>query len=228
MKRFLLAAVAGFIATALASPSLAADIPRKAPVYKAPVYVAGFSWTGFYIGANGGGGWGKSEWSDPIFGGGTGNFKIKGFLAGGTVGYNQQTGVWVWGVEGDLDASWINGAVANANCPLGCETKNPWLATARGRVGYAAMERWMPYVTGGAAFGRINMNPATFAPDGKTKAGWTVGGGVEYAFLGPWSAKVEYLYADLGKATCSAAACGGPLDVTFKANIVRAGINYRF
>ena len=61
-----------------------------------------------------------------------------------------------------------------------------------------------------------------------TKAGWTAGGGLEYAFKGAWSAKVEYLYADLGKASCDVATCGTANDVTFKTNLVRAGLNYHF
>ena len=62
----------------------------------------------------------------------------------------------------------------------------------------------------------------------KTQVGWTAGLGVEYAFLGAWSAKLEYLYVDLGKTACGSASCVGGVDVTFKTNIVRAGLNYRF
>ena len=62
-----------------------------------------------------------------------------------------------------------------------------------------------------------------------TKIGWTAGAGVEYAFMSNWSAKIEYLYTDLGTTTCSAPTCGGnDIQATFKTNIVRAGINYRF
>jgi len=62
----------------------------------------------------------------------------------------------------------------------------------------------------------------------KTKVGWTLGAGVEYAMWSNWSVKVEYLYADLGKSSCGAATCGIDTDVTFKTSIVRAGVNYRF
>ena len=58
--------------------------------------------------------------------------------------------------------------------------------------------------------------------------GWTVGAGVEYAFLGGWSAKLEYLYADLGNGNCDAATCGIDTDFESKLNLVRAGLNYRF
>ena len=92
----------------------------------------------------------------------------------------------------------------------------------RGRVGYA-FDRFMPYVTGGAAFGNIKSTVAGVGSSDETKAGWTVGGGLEAALAGPWTAKVEYLYVDLGR--------GGSIlgaDTRFNANIVRAGLNYRF
>src|SRR3954468_20529946 len=62
MKRFLIGVGAGLMAVAIASPSFAADLPR--PAYKAPIYVAGFSWTGFYVGINGGYGFAKSSWTN--------------------------------------------------------------------------------------------------------------------------------------------------------------------
>jgi outer membrane immunogenic protein len=225
MKHLFRLAGAGLLAAAAASPSLAADLPVKAPYYKAPAYVAPFSWSGLYIGINGGYGWGNSNWSNALVD--TGGFTVKGGLVGGTLGYNVQSGVWVWGLEGDVDASWIKGSTA-AFCGLpGCETRNRWLGTGRGRIGYA-MDRFMPFVTGGAAFGDIRMTPAGGASDTKTNVGWTVGGGAEYAIAGPWSVKAEYLYVDLGKATCGAATCGLDTDVKFKSSIVRAGLNYRF
>lgn len=229
MKRFTLMACAGLLAAAIASPSFAADLPR--PAYKAPIYtVAPFSWSGFYLGLNGGYGIGPSTWSNV---GGDDQFAVKGWVGGGTVGYNLQTGVWVWGIEGDFDVSTMKGSDASGAGGVcggtagGCETKNSWFATARGRVGYA-WDRWLPYLTGGAAFGDIKMTPDGGNSETKTKVGWTVGAGVEYAFLGAWSAKLEYLYADLGKATCGAVTCGVDTDVSFKTNLIRAGVNYRF
>jgi outer membrane immunogenic protein len=98
----------------------------------------------------------------------------------------------------------------------------------RGRVGYA-FGRWLPYITGGGAWGNVYLA----GPGGsvsKTKGGWTAGAGVEWAFAGPWTAKVEYLYVDLGTATCGAASCGFATDasVSMKANLMRLGVNYRF
>lgn len=225
MTRKLLAAFAGLLALGMATPSSAADLPR--PAYKAqPYYVAPFSWSGFYVGINGGYGWGTSDWSSAVT---SGSPKPKGGLVGGTLGYNLQTGVWVWGLEADLDYSWIKGSATGtgACAGVGCETRNTYLATGRGRIGYA-WDRWLPYVTGGAAYGGIKMTPNTGLTETKSRLGWTLGGGVEYAFMGAWSVKAEYLYVDLGKATCSAGTCGVDTDVKFKENIVRAGLNYRF
>lgn len=225
MKRLQLPAYAGLLVAAMTATSFAADLPR--PSYKAPAYVApAFSWSGFYVGINGGYGFGKSRWTDNTFGGTTGDFNVKGALVGGTLGYNLQTGSWVWGVEGDLDVSTIKGTETTVCGAPGCQTKNTWLGTARGRIGYA-FDRWLPYLTAGAAFGDIKGSNGTGSVT-KTQVGWTAGAGVEYAFLGAWSAKVEYLYADLGKASCAVAACGSNLDVTFKTNLIRAGVNYRF
>ena len=225
MKRFLIAMGAGLLAAAVASPSFAADMRMPTKAYRGdPVYVASFSWSGFYVGINGGYGFGKSSWTGTAS---TGDFNVNGGLVGGTVGYNMQTGNFVFGLEGDFDASWIKGAETTFCGPVGCETKNTWLATGRGRIGYA-WDRWLPFLTGGAAFGKIKMSDPGGLSESKTKLGWTLGAGVEYAFMGPWSAKLEYLYADLGKATCGAATCGLDTDVKFKVNLIRAGVNYRF
>ena len=223
MKRFLLTVGAGLLAAAMVSPSFAADLSR--PAYKAPIYVAPFSWSGFYVGINGGYGWGKSSWQNT--GANTGDFTIKGPLVGGTLGYNLQTGSFVWGLEADADISFIKGSTLIGCGAAGCETRNRWLATGRGRIGYA-WDRFLPYLTGGVAFGDIKMTNPVSASETKTKVGWTAGAGLEYAFMGPWSAKIEYLYVDLGKATCGAATCGLDTDVKFNAHIGKIGVNYRF
>ena len=231
MKRFILSACAGLAAVAaMAAPSLAADIPR--PAYKAPVYVApAFSWSGFYIGATAGYGWGHSDWNNTPMG--NVSLGTKGALVGGTVGYNLQTGNFVFGVEGDISASWMNGASQGGSAgtvcigPNSCETANSWLATGRGRIGWA-WDRFMPYITGGASGGNIKATPNVGSGVDKTKLGWVVGAGLEWAFTGNWSTKLEYLYTDLGNVTCEASACGVETTVSLKTNIVRAGVNYRF
>lgn len=226
MKRLSMTMVVGLFVAAMAAPSFAADLPR--PSYKAPIYsVPGYSWTGFYAGINGGYGFGTSDWSGV---GTSASTKPKGALAGLTLGYNLQTGSWVWGLEGDIDYSWVKGSSTGtgACAGAGCETKNTWFGTARGRIGYAGWDRWLPYITGGAAFGAIKMTPANGLSETDTRFGWTVGGGLEYAILTNWTTKVEYLYADLGTSNCAAATCGTSTDVTFKEHIVRLGLNYRF
>ncbi len=227
MKRLPMTVYIGLLVAAVATPSFAADLPR--PSYKAPIYsVPAFSWTGFYLGLNAGYGFGKSDWSSTTTAGST---KPKGALAGVTLGYNLQTGSWVWGLEGDIDYSWMKGSTSSGTgvCGgIGCETKNTWFGTARGRLGYAGWDRWLPYVTGGAAFGNVKMNPNTGASESKTRLGWTLGAGVEYALWSNWTTKLEYLYADLGKSTCSTTACGVDTEVSFKTSIVRVGLNYRF
>jgi opacity protein-like surface antigen len=155
-----------------------------------------------------------------------GSINTSGGLVGGTVGYNYQINHFVIGAEADIDWAGISGTTTTAACPAGCKTSDSWLSTIRGRVGYAA-DRFLPYFTGGAALGNID---ATTGPltTSASNAGWTVGAGLEFAFTPSWSAKAEYLYVNLGKFNCGFN-CGGLTDnVSFSANIVRGGINYRF
>jgi outer membrane immunogenic protein len=209
---------------AAAFSAQAADIPP--PVYKGvrPV-IAYYNWTGFYIGINGGYGWGNSNWSLLP---GT-SIKPTGGLFGGTLGYNWQAGSFVYGIEGDWDWSGVKGSVTCAVIAT-CTTENPWLATIRGRLGYA-FDRWLPYITGGGAYGNIKATVSVpvaglAASASKSNFGWTIGGGVEYAFLGNWTAKIEYLYVDLGTVNDGIAPVVN--NVSFKENIVRAGLNYKF
>jgi outer membrane immunogenic protein len=245
MKRLLMAGALAFAA----GQAFAADLPQPAPPPQAPVaYVPTvapvYNWGGIYFGANGGYGFGSSEWSDPnnFSGlGSTGNFNTTGFLVGPTVGVNFQTDAFVFGIEGDFDASWLDGKSSSAYCgALGfgaaaqCETKNTWLGTVRARVGYAA-DRVLFYGTAGGAFGNIEAG-ANGGLQSSTKAGWTAGAGVEVAFADNWTARVEYLFVDLSNATCSVAnPCGndaGPVPanqtVKFDANLIRLGVDYKF
>jgi outer membrane immunogenic protein len=225
MKRLTLAGLSMLAIAATMTSASAADMARRMPT-KAPAYVEQYyNWTGFYAGINGGWGFGNSDLSNVL---GSNSFDIDGGLVGGTIGYNYQMGRVVLGVEGDMDWSDIRGTTTSGPCFAGsCETRNRWLGTARGRIGYA-FDRIMPYVTAGGAFGDVRMNAIGLPGQTDTRAGWTAGGGVEFALTGPWTAKVEYLYADLGKETCNAANCGVPTNVDFTTSIVRAGLNYRF
>ncbi len=219
MKHVFLASLA---LIALTGAAAAADLPRApAPYYKAPYAAPYYNWTGFYLGVNGGGGFGRSSWDS------TGGFDLTGALAGGTIGYNYQYGRAVIGTEGDIDWSGMKGSTT-AGCAAGCQTSDSWLSTVRARLGYAA-DRFLPYVTGGAAFGDIQASRPGFAGSSTTNAGWTVGAGIEFAIAGNWTAKAEYLYVDLGKFNCGIS-CGAAAtdNVSFTTNLVRAGVNYRF
>ena len=222
MKKLLLASV-GVLALGIASAS-AADIARRPPP-PAPIYTPAYNWTGFYVGINGGGAFGHSELSNTR---GSTGYNVTGGLVGGTIGYNYQINQLVLGIEGDIDWADISGNSSSGICAtFACSTKNDWLGTVRGRIGYA-FDRFMPYVTGGAAFGDVKTSVAGFSGQTDTRAGWTAGGGLEFAINGPWTAKVEYLYVDLGDDTCSAVNCGVSTTTNFHTNIVRAGVNYRF
>jgi len=225
MKRMLLA---GALALASALAANAADIPRApAPVVKAPVVapLTVYDWTGFYIGINGGGGWGRSSF-DGLTGTG-GSFNTSGWLAGGTAGYNLQYGHAVFGVEGDIDWTNINGSAPCVGGAATCQTTADWLGTARGRLGYA-FDRFLPFVTGGLAVGNVNANVPGFGSASNTNVGWTVGGGLEYALGRNWSAKAEYLHVDLGSVNCGTACTGTASNADFTSNLVRGGLNFKF
>ena len=224
MKRSVIASLVsglGFLTLAAAMPASAADLPRGMP-YKSPAMVAQYNWTGFYLGINGGGGFGDSDWNGFAV-----SNSPSGGMIGGTAGYNWQGAgsPWVFGLEGDID--WTNLKDSTACGGLNCQTKNNWFGTVRGRVGYA-FDRFLPYFTGGLAIGDIEANRTGFIGSKDTNAGWTIGAGIEGVIAGNWTAKVEYLYADLGDTTCSAGACGVATNVDLTVNVVRAGLNYRF
>jgi outer membrane immunogenic protein len=219
MKRIVVAG-AGLLALACAGgPGVAADIPRyQAPP---PVYSPGYYWTGFYLGINGGGGWGTSQWD------GVGQFDVSGGLIGGTVGYNWQVNQIVLGAEGDIDWSGIEGTTT-VLCPAGCETRNKWLVTARGRLGYA-FDRFLPYITAGLAAGDITATRPGLPAGSNSNAGWTAGVGLEVGVVSNVSVKAEYLYLDLGDFNCGLNCGLAPTgNVSFDTNLFRGGLNVRF
>lgn len=225
MKHLALLAGAALLVLANAAPANSADTGK--PAYKAPAYIAPFTWSGLYAGINGSYGWGNTKLTDPTLG--RSSNVARGYLEGGTVGYNVQTGSWVWGVEGDFDLSIVK-ANETTYCGVtpGCEFQNRWLATGRGRVGYA-FDRLLVYGTGGAAYGEFKVSKASSGSEIESKPGWTVGAGLEYAITRTWSIKTEYLYVDLGSFGCSLAICGGPDSrIKMPLNIARLGLNYRF
>lgn len=228
MKRLLLAcgALSAF-AGACTTSAIAADMPPAMPPPRGGALVPFFSWNGGYVGINAGYGFGRSSWTDNVTSVSTGTFNVNGATAGGTLGYNIDIRSVVFGIETDLNWSGMKGSTAT-NCVANCTTANTWIGTARGRVGYA-FDRFLPYVTGGLAYGNLKISNDLGSSASTSRVGWTLGGGLEYAFLNNWSMKLEYLYADLGKATCDATCSGGnPFDVKFSTHLIRGGVNYRF
>jgi outer membrane immunogenic protein len=224
MKKYIAAGCFALGVLVTAQGAGAADL-SVAPLYKAPPAPVSqaYDWTGFYLGINGGGGWGHSNWDTSAA-----SIGISGGLAGGAAGYNWQLGNAVLGLEADVDWANLKGTSASALCPAGCTTTDTWLSTVRGRAGYA-FGGVLPYITGGLAMGDIRAATPGFAGASGTNAGWAVGGGIEFALPGNWSAKAEYLHVDLGSFNCGANCNGLPTDnVSMHDNVVRAGVNYRF
>ncbi len=196
----------------------------KAPIVKAPPPVSSAG-AGFYIGVNAGYSWSRGYYSDPVAGGV--GFNIPTGMAGLTFGYNGQSGAFVYGLETDFNGAWNKGTNGIAAPCLGCQTGLAYFGTLRGRVGYAIGQA-LPYFTGGLAYGAVRSGLPGLPKDTDVKAGWTIGGGVEYALGGAWSVKAEYLYFDLGRAGCGPASCGAATGVEVHGNLVRGGLNYRF
>ncbi len=200
--------------------AVAADLPSVAP-YQQPV-VAGYDWTGFYVGAQAG----------YVWEGGNGN-TIDGFAGGIHAGYNHQINNWVFGVEADVEYS---GADASATIPgvLAVSADVEWLGSVRGRVGYA-FDRTLVYATGGVAFGGIEVRatnlavaPAISASDSKTHVGWTVGAGIEHAITQNVTVRAEYRYTDLGRKTYNFAGIGAARANADDIHAVRVGVSYKF
>jgi outer membrane immunogenic protein len=240
MKSVLRSAVATSIVATVAlfssMSAYAADLPpAPAPLPRAPVayvpVVQVYNWNGFYVGVNGGYGWANAKWT-PI-GGAANTVNPNGGVAGGTVGFNYQMNQFVFGVEGDWDWSGITGSSSTAICNATgeCQTGNKWLSTLRGRAGFA-MDRALFYLTAGGVFANVQTVTANTNTATHTQAGWAAGLGVEYAFAENWTAKFEYLYANIGSITVTCqpgTACAGlPIAVSLTENLLRAGINYKF
>ncbi|MBZ9821920.1 outer membrane protein [Mesorhizobium sp. CA4] len=218
MKQILLA-TALVLATGTA---YAADALQEAPV------AASYDWTGAYIGVNAGGGFGTFS-IDPA-GGGPGGFDLSasGFLGGIQAGYNWQVGQFVYGVEADFQGSDVKAEISLGGPSL--EAKVDWFGTVRARIGYTPVDRFLVYGTGGLAYGHEKLDTSGLGGGpsfSKTRVGWTVGAGAEYAITNNWSFKSEYLYTDLGKQTFD---IGGPVgaDVKVPFHTVRVGLNYKF
>ena len=237
MRRYSLVLVCGamLVGSGIGIAS-AADMPppfEPQPVMYAPVPQI-FSWTGFYVGGNAGWGWANTSGTFTTATG-TGSFSGSGngFLGGAQAGYNWQTGPFVVGAELDFQGSAASGSVNAAAGPAITSTaKTPWFGTLRGRVGYAA-DRVLLYATGGGVYGDTSLSgtvPGVGSFSNSTTFWtWTAGAGVEWAFYGCWSAKLEYLYVGSpSKFPAVPTVTTVALDNSSNTNIVRAGINYHF
>lgn len=217
MNRLLLAGVAA--ASLAASSALAADLPsrRYAPVAPAPV-VPIFTWTGFYIGANAGYGFGSNDDGDLFFDDDDDDFFLSrngnndGFVGGGQAGYNYQIGQFVVGLETDIQYADMN--------------RLDYFGTARGRLGLA-FNRSLLYATGGFAYGGGGESNGCFNGscngNDDVRGGYTVGGGFEYAFTNNLTAKVEGLYVAIDHNNT-----GFNNSNENEFGVVRAGVNYKF
>ncbi|WP_114945166.1 outer membrane protein [Microvirga calopogonii] len=227
----LLAATAALAITA--STAHAADLPSRyspAPAYNAlPV----FTWTGFYAGLNAGYGWnvGDSRFYDPAFGTVRGS-RGGGFVGGAQAGYNYQFGMFVAGVETDLQYAAVGNKGASYGTTYYDGDSDGFFGTIRARAG-VAFDRALVYGTGGFAYGDIGGNrgydPVLGHHTGdEVNWGWTLGGGVEYAITNNFTAKVEGLYVDLD--TKDNYVLGGRVNVNRDAEfgVIRAGLNYKF
>jgi outer membrane immunogenic protein len=204
----------------------AADLPArtytKAPVVGAPVD----SWTGWYVGVNGGGEWGRTDAglgivnnsfnagaTAAILAGSNNRIKSSGGLAGGQFGYLWQSGSFVGGLEASIDWMGARGSITQsgllappANTFNESESiKTDWMALLLGRAG-VDLNGWLPYVTGGLAVANLKYSNvfttvggiASTASISQTRAGWAAGAGLEYRLAQNWSLRGEYLYADFG------------------------------
>jgi outer membrane immunogenic protein len=262
MKRIFILAIAAMSVALLfaASRASAADLPvRPGPPAYYPV-AAVYDWGGGYIGVNGGYAFGQSEWTDTFNPSGntsSGKFNVNGGLAGVTAGVSGQWSAFVLSVEGDFDWQGLKGTSSSAFCTslftsptagsapagLGCKTQSNWLGTLRVRAGYA-WDRVLLYGTVGVAGANVQTGLSGLPPQTNVEFGWTAGAGLEWAFADNWTAKVEYLFVDLGKAACNHGySCGydapaavappppavnGNDAVKLNENLIRVGVNFKF
>jgi outer membrane immunogenic protein len=194
-----------------------------------------------------------------------GSSNLDGVVGGGQVGYNWQTQNWVWGLEADIQGTGesgsrgftcptsvctpptivpIPGAVVlvtpGAAVPVSLNQKIDWFGTVRGRAGVLVTPKVLFYATGGLAYGDVGTGETIGASSfsaSDLRVGYTVGAGIEGAIGGNWTAKLEYLYVDLGRtsgsfATAIPALGGGLLTSSYSSrvtdNVLRAGLNYNF
>jgi outer membrane immunogenic protein len=219
----------GLLASILAGAGAAeaADLAVQAPMYKAPPVILS-DWSGFYIGLNGGYGWGDTSFDHSYLG----NAKPKGGMFGGQAGYNWQYGKVVTGVEVDFDGADVKDTNTSPRGFFSRTTKFDELATARARLGYAVLPDLLAYGTGGVAWGHSTLTKSIFFGEfsedsNANNFGWAAGAGLEYHLGHGFIARAEYLHYDFAKSTYS-------FDFFRNANAsttidaFRGGLSYKF
>jgi outer membrane immunogenic protein len=207
MSRFV-SAVLALIAAGLTQSARAADFYGSGvPLTGNNTLYRADSWARPYLGVNLGYAWGSVA-SNPA--------KPSGFVGGVQAGYNWQSGSFVFGLEGDIQATGAEETFAP------WKFSNPWFGTVRGRAGFA-FNNVMFFGTGGLAFGELRAT--TFGlSESHTNAGWTLGAGAEMGLAPNWSAKIEYLYVDLANSNFVITGASNG----YRFGLIRAGVNYRF
>jgi outer membrane immunogenic protein len=231
VRRTWLATVVAGAGLFVAPAAFAADMPVKAPVYRAPP-IAVFNWTGCFVGGHVGGLWARKDWSSAA-GLSLGGHDVNGWLGGVQAGCDYQLASnFVIGIQGDH--AWVDADGSHFFAPDGFTDRSriKSLASVTGRIGYA-WDRFLGYVKGGVAWERDayevfdNLNNLLFTAS-ETRTGWTVGVGGEYAFTNYLSGFVEYNYYDFGSSRVTFTT--GPFDINIKEHksVVKAGLNFRF
>jgi len=236
------AALSGLAATSMAAN--AADVTAAPPPAYAPQQ---FNWTGFYLGGNIGGAWARRDVTDSFFGVNFNPGTNDGvFIGGGQVGYNWQLGWAVLGIEADFDGAANNNNTGTVFIPtlgsIQVTSNNRWITTLAARFG-VMNGPWLFYgKVGGGWVGSDDFtvtnvttgSTITLSNNNNTNTGWLVGAGIEWAFAGNWSAKVEYNYLGLDDRTFTVPAASPFLaGETFtqtnrNVQMLKVGINYRF
>jgi outer membrane immunogenic protein len=225
MKRSVL--FASVLLCAFAGAAAAADLPsRRAPVAEYVPPPPTFTWTGAYVGLDIGYAWQTARPSYYGFIPGP-HLSPSGVVGGAYLGYNYQFNQnIIVGIEGDVE-----GAGVSATDISGGKVGNNIRGSVRGRLGYA-FDRALFYATGGVTIGDVSYTPGIFffpwgnATSSTTRAGWNLGGGMEFAFTKNWIGRVEYRYTDFG--TANVAPFGPGAAVRVKDNALRAGVSYKF
>jgi outer membrane immunogenic protein len=241
MRTSVKALLAGVATLAIAASAQAADLPSRAAPAPFIAAVPIFTWTGFYVGVNAGYGWNVNDNNNNYYDSSLGFYGNNsdsdgGFVGGGQIGYNYQIGQFVIGVETDLQYADIGGKSNNylAGGYSGNKNTDGYFGTVRARAG-VALDRALIYVTGGFAYGDIASGSSTlYAPslgyyygsNDDVNTGWTLGGGVEYAFTNNLTAKVEGLYVNLDTKNNNVGLYSDSNNAEF--GVVRAGLNFKF